>query len=192
MTESLAAAPAAIPGAPKVYNVRMGEMAVATEAGESLTAIGLGSCVGLALIDAEHSVAGLAHVVLPDSQMALGHMLPPAKFADTAVFALVTEMIQAGAHRSDLKAAIVGGAMMFGMNSKSSAGRVGPRNVEAMSEWLSRFSIEVVAQDVGGELGRTIQVFAEDGRIIARLSGGESTDLFVPSKAPVGLTAVRA
>ena len=45
----------------------MGEIEVSKRAGDELVARGLGSCIGLALIDREAGVAGMAHVVLPES-----------------------------------------------------------------------------------------------------------------------------
>ena len=45
--------------------IRMGELATSTDRGAVLAAIGLGSCVGLALIDRGAGVAGLAHIMLP-------------------------------------------------------------------------------------------------------------------------------
>ena len=44
--------------------VRMGEIAVSKSPGELLVSLGLGSCIGLALVDRRLGVAGLAHVVL--------------------------------------------------------------------------------------------------------------------------------
>ena len=49
----------------------------------SSCAIGLGSCIGLALVDRQAGVAGLAHVVLPESQRR--RRAGRAKFADLAV-----------------------------------------------------------------------------------------------------------
>ena len=47
--------------------VRMGELAASKTAGDMLVTLGLGSCIGLVLLDRRMGVAGLAHVVLPDS-----------------------------------------------------------------------------------------------------------------------------
>ena len=49
-------------------------------AGDVLVSLGLGSCIGLALVDRRLGVAGLAHVVLPRAR-AHGHG-NPRKFAD--------------------------------------------------------------------------------------------------------------
>ena len=43
--------------------VRMGEYASSARAGDVLVSLGLGSCIGLALLDRRATVAGLAHVM---------------------------------------------------------------------------------------------------------------------------------
>ena len=45
--------------------VRMGELAVSADAGRVLVTLGLGSCIGVVLVDRIRRVAGLAHVMLP-------------------------------------------------------------------------------------------------------------------------------
>ena len=90
--------------------VSMGELAIASAPGEELVARGLGSCIGLALVDRVAGVAGLAHIVLPEAQDKQG---ATAKFADRAVPALIAQMCNAGASERRLEAAIAGGAKMF-------------------------------------------------------------------------------
>ena len=60
--------------------VRMGELAASAVAGDVLVSLGLGSCIGLALLDRRVGVAGLAHVVLPSSG---GNAPAPALSAST-------------------------------------------------------------------------------------------------------------
>ena len=47
--------------------VRMGELAISDTPGDVLVSLGLGSCIGLALVDKRAGVAGLAHIVLPQT-----------------------------------------------------------------------------------------------------------------------------
>ena len=47
--------------------VRMGELAVSKDPGHVLASIGLGSCIGLVLLEAARPIAGLAHIMLPAS-----------------------------------------------------------------------------------------------------------------------------
>ncbi|HET8950908.1 MAG TPA: chemotaxis protein CheD, partial [Solirubrobacteraceae bacterium] len=90
----------------------MGELAISDTPGDVLVSLGLGSCIGLALVDKRAGVAGLAHIVLPATT---GTPKPEAmnKFADHAVPALVDGMVERGASRMFLQASLVGGASMF-------------------------------------------------------------------------------
>jgi len=91
----------------------MGELAVSGAAKDVLTTIGLGSCVGLVLLDSSRSTAGLAHVVYPHSTPDTRSGGQPAKYADTVVPALVGAMGRLGSLRGALEAVLVGGARMF-------------------------------------------------------------------------------
>lgn len=118
---------------------------------------GLGSCVGIILYDQIHEIAGLAHIMLPESSLAKAGTLNHAKFADTAISSLVELIADAGGKQNLLKAKMAGGAQMFQFTSGSEMMRIGPRNVEAVKEQLKRFNIELVAEDTGGSSGRTIE-----------------------------------
>ena len=148
---------------------RMGEYAVARDAGGILTALGLGSCIGLVLVDRRTGVAGLAHVVLPAGNPAAGD--PPVKYAPSGVPFLVAQVVALGARRTRLEAVLVGGASMFA--SASNAGmEVGQRNEAAVREELERLRIPVIAAATGGNRGRTVRVHLDGCRITAKVAGG--------------------
>jgi len=136
----------------------------------ALTTLGLGSCVGIALYDLKTRVAGLAHVMLPDSTQ-IQNNTNIAKFADTAIVKLVNDMVRSGAKREAIKAKIAGGAQMFAFNSTNESMRIGDRNVESSLRVLSAISIPVVARDVGGNYGRTVELYSEDGRFLIKTIG---------------------
>jgi len=119
---------------------------------------GLGSCVGVVVYDEQTSVAAMAHVMLPDSALARDKHLRVGKYADTAIQSL-SEMIseQNGSDRNKLKAKIAGGSQMFQFQTDNEMMRIGKRNVEAVKEHLRKLGIELVAEDVGGNVGRTIE-----------------------------------
>lgn len=123
---------------------------------QKLRTNGLGSCVGVVLYDAEVGVCGLVHIMLPQSPDGK-QKLSPMKFADLGVVWLVNELQRAGARRNRLKAKIAGGAQMFSVAGGSDLLRIGPRNVEAVETALSQCSIPLIAKDVGGSQGRTIE-----------------------------------
>jgi chemotaxis protein CheD len=124
---------------------------------DAIRTSGLGSCVGVIIYDSLKKIAGLAHVMLPDSSLAKNGQLNKAKYADTAVKELVACLIKNGARKVGLKAKIAGGAQMFQFSSANEVMRIGPRNVDAVKQQLSLFNIELVGEDVGGNSGRTIE-----------------------------------
>jgi len=84
-----------------------------------LVTLGLGSCVGIALYDAQVKVAGLSHIMLPSSKQIKNNQ-NKAKFADTAILLLIEKMMTMGAQKDRIKAKIVGGAQMFSsINNKN-------------------------------------------------------------------------
>ncbi|MGE6258775.1 chemotaxis protein CheD [Heyndrickxia sporothermodurans] len=119
---------------------------------------GLGSCVGVILFDSSQSLAGLAHIMLPDSSIAKhSQKINKGKFADTAIQELITRLIAAGSSQRKLKAKIAGGAEMFSFSTSNEMMRIGPRNVEAVKAALRKENIQLIAEDTGGNSGRTIE-----------------------------------
>jgi chemotaxis protein CheD len=154
--------------------VRMGEVAVSREREAQLVSLGLGSCIGLALIDRSAGVAGLAHIVLPASPGST--TASPGKFADTAVPHLIAEVCRAGASRARLEAVICGGASMFGGGS-SDTFQIGKRNSNATVEALEAHRIRLRGRDVGGQSGRTVEVHVGDGSVQVRVLGAATRSL---------------
>jgi chemotaxis protein CheD len=125
--------------------VRMGELAVATEADHVLTAIGLGSCIGLVLVDRGRATFGLAHVMLPERPSTAPADTQPGRFADSAVPALVDALVARGARRVRLEAFLVGGAQMFTFGGGSMD--VGARNDAAVRAGLAAARLPVRAAE---------------------------------------------
>jgi len=155
----------------------MGEIAVSAGDGDELIALGLGSCIGLALIDRQAGVAGLAHVVLPESRDSAGE---PGKFADLAVPELIARMKRAGAS-GRMEAVLTGGARMFELGSELD---IGARNEAAVRSALAHARIKVAAAATGGNRGRTVKVVPGDGTVSVREAGGETVTLWNGSSAP--------
>jgi chemotaxis protein CheD len=154
--------------------VRMAEQVVSANQGDVLVSLGLGSCIGLALVDQGAGVAGLAHIVLPEAPED-GRATAPAKFADTAVPALVAAVTRAGARR--LQAVLCGGAHMFGNTGASPVMQIGARNAVATMEALQLARIPVRGKDTGGSSGRSIEVHVANGDVLVRAVGTEPRKL---------------
>ncbi|WP_059034363.1 chemotaxis protein CheD [Tepidanaerobacter syntrophicus] len=137
----------------------------------SLITLGLGSCVGVTLYDNLTKVGGLAHVMLPDSTLSGKKDYNPGKFADTAIDVLIEEMLKLGASKNRMVSKIAGGAQMFQIKSENNIMQIGKRNVEAVRNKLNQLNIRIIAEDVEGNYGRTIEFFCEDGRLAVRTIG---------------------
>jgi chemotaxis protein CheD len=144
--------------------VRIGEVKVGRN-GEILCALGIGSCVAIALWDPEAYVGGMAHAMLPDP--ADGRRpVPLGRFAATAVQVLIDHMCPAGAALPRLRARLAGGASMFESVAEEHRRNLGRRNVAAATRALGALRIPVVGQDVGGAHGRSVFLHTTDGRFL--------------------------
>ncbi len=129
---------------------------------------GLGSCVGVVIYDARNGIGGLAHIMLPDSSLAKQKNIHVAKYADTALPTLIERMLANGAGMESLQAKMAGGAQMFMLPGQSDSLRIGPRNVEACLTLLENYKIPLLAQDTGGNFGRTIEISSLSGVLSIR------------------------
>jgi chemotaxis protein CheD len=160
--------------------VRMGEASASNTPADVLACIGLGSCIGLALVDRSKGVAALAHVMLPESTRP--DPPQPHKFADLAVPALIALALAHGAARSRLEAALVGGAAMFQFGG--SGQDIGARNAQAVTRLLQSAGVAVRAAATGGSSGRTVRIHVgRDIAITVREAGGREEQLLGGSVA---------
>ncbi len=137
---------------------------------DAVTTLGLGSCVGVALYDKTSKIAGLVHVMLPDSTQVRQNQ-NRAKFADTGIDYLIEQMVVAGANKRNLTAKIAGGAQMFAFSGNSDMLRVGERNVEAVKKKLRAIGIRILAEDTGLNFGRTVEFYPETGDFVIKSVG---------------------
>lgn len=153
----------------EIIKVGMADLKVCV-APDSLTTLGLGSCVGIAITDPATKIGGLAHIMLPDST-AIRENSNIAKFADTGIEELVKQMIANGASKSRMVAKIAGGAQMFSFNNNTDLLRVGERNAEASRKKLDELGIPVLASDTGENYGRTVTFYPETGDFVIKSVG---------------------
>jgi chemotaxis protein CheD len=161
--------------------VRMGEIAVSGQVGAELVALGLGSCIGLAIVDRVAQMAGLAHIVLPESRE---EPRAPGKFADLAVPELTRRLRQLGGVQGRFEAALVGGAKMFELEGGLD---VGARNEHAVRMALATAGIAVHAARTGGQQGRSIRVDVGSGVVTVRVARAEPIVL-LGGRPPGGLS----
>ncbi|NLP15700.1 MAG: chemotaxis protein CheD [Clostridiales bacterium] len=139
---------------------------------DMITTLGLGSCVGIVLYDPVKKIAGLVHVMLPDSTKIMNNS-NKYKFADTGIDTLIQDMINIGAIRKNLVSKIAGGAQMFSFSNNLEMMRIGERNVEATKDKLKQLGIPILAEDTGANYGRTIEFYTETGLLHIKSVGKE-------------------
>jgi len=149
--------------------VGIADLNVVLDPGAIMT-IGLGSCIGIALYDRTIKVAGLAHIMLPDSTQFKSNT-NPMKFADLAIPLLIEKMEKEGCNKRNMIAKIAGGASMFNFSDKSIISDIGKRNSEAVKKALKDESIRIMAEEIGGNKGRTMILKANDGSVILKVVG---------------------
>lgn len=142
---------------------------------DAITTLGLGSCIGIAIVDPVTKIGGLAHIMLPDSTAIRNSQQNIAKFADTGIAELVNQMIKIGAKKERMVAKIAGGAMMFAFKSQSDLTMVGQRNAVASKQKLKELGIPLLAEDTGANYGRTVIFYPETGEFHIRAVGKEET-----------------
>ncbi|MBP9022166.1 MAG: chemotaxis protein CheD [Spirochaetes bacterium] len=142
----------------RLINVGIADLQV-TKAPDILRTV-LGSCVSVCLYDPKAKVAGMAHIMLPEQKSEDSN---PRKYADSAIPILIEEMENAGAERDRIVAKLAGGSVMFKVAENSLMSEIGKNNIEKSREILSKLGFPIKGEDTGGDFGRTVDFFADNG-----------------------------
>ena len=128
----------------------------------------LGSCVGVTFWSAKLGIGALCHGVLP--------ICPPGiraqegyRYVDFSICNLARQFESMGAVREQVQIKVFGGADVLPVHS-SRTGRktVGHQNWQTALEVLRKERLSVLASDVGGPVGRTIEFHTGTGEVILR------------------------
>lgn len=139
---------------------------------DKLMTAGLGSCIGICVYDLHSKIGGMAHIMLPSSRD--NQKGNAAKYADSCLEMLLNDLYRLGVNKIRLKAKIAGGAQMFSFGGKAPLLKIGERNAEAVEYELKKAGIPLLAYDVGGTFGRTINFDIQTGDLhIRTINHGE-------------------
>jgi two-component system, OmpR family, phosphate regulon sensor histidine kinase PhoR len=130
-------------GQSEMISVETGEVAAAKAPAQFYCAA-LGSCVAVFIYDLKHQLGGVAHVMLPSTDL-YTHGDDPLKYADVAIDTLVSELLKRGADKNRLQAKIVGGALILEDETD-----IGKANIQAILQKLAGGNIPVTERHVGG------------------------------------------
>jgi chemotaxis protein CheD len=125
----------------------------------------LGSCVGVTLWDSTKQRGGMAHVMLPTKgSTRMDGIL--TRFASVAIPMMVDRLARLGSPARRLEAKMAGGAAMF--HGENSLAGIGQRNVTEARDQLQRLGITIVAEDIGANYARTIELHLDTGVLVVR------------------------
>lgn len=154
--------------------VGVGDMKVSGSADDIIVTHALGSCLGLAAYDQRSGVGGIAHLMLPTSdvnkQKAKNN---PYMFVDTGFPQFLDALYKRGANKRTLKIKAAGGACIGGGRDMF---EIGKRNIIMLRKLLWQNNIIIAGKDVGGNTSRTMYLEVGSGRVWVT-SNGKGWDL---------------
>jgi chemotaxis protein CheD len=159
-------------------NVGLAEQVVSRNPQDVLVAYGLGSCVGVVMVDPVSRVSGLLHAVLP--RVADGMVTSesnPSKYVEGGVEDLITALVKEGANKNRLIVRLIGGANMLISSGLTKSFDIGTRNIEAARSTLDRLKLPILAEEVGGHTGRTVRVYVANSRVTVRVIGEKEHEI---------------
>lgn len=141
----------------------IGDYAATCTPGDIVKTLALGSCVAVILLDPETKTAGMVHIALPDSTLNMEKSRKqPGYFADSGIAALLAEMNKMGAKQNirNMYVKLAGGANVL---RSSASFDIGKRNILIVKKILWQLGTGPGAEDVGGNISRTVSVAVDTG-----------------------------
>jgi chemotaxis protein CheD len=158
--------------------VGLGEQVISRDLNDVLVAYGLGSCLGIAMIDPVLRISGLLHAVLPHWTTGMEPMDPASsKYVDSGIERLLSAMVKEGANKHRLVVRMAGGANMLISPGMTTSFEIGTRNIESARATFLRLSLTLKAEEVGGNVGRTVRVYVADNRMTIRAIGEKEKEI---------------
>jgi chemotaxis protein CheD len=144
------------------YQLNIGDVAISTREA-NYSCYGLGSCIGLFILDRLTGISGGAHILLPESEKG------PSDFAKyynvtEAIDEILMRMKFTGNPLTSLRAKIVGGANVVPINCQT-----GQRNIQSVIKHLTDRKIFIAASDVGGTYCRSAKFESSTGLLTVRI-----------------------
>ena len=154
--------------------VGIGDFAVSDNPADIVVTHALGSCIAVCLFDPLAKVAGLLHILLPESRInPVRAKEQPATFADTGIPMLFNAAYRLGAQKKRCVVHLIGGAEVTTSLANSATFDIGRRNILAARNALWRNGVLIKGESVGGSLVRTVHIDVAHGAI--QVTSGRET-----------------
>lgn len=151
--------------------VGVADMKIASGTGDVIVTHALGSCLGIAIYDPVAHVGGIFHVMLPSASVSPEKATKnPWMFVDTGTPLFFKDAYAAGAIKERLKVKVAGGASL---GNGEDFFAIGKRNFIALRKLFWKNGIMIAAEDVGGNISRTLHLDVATGRTWIQSKGEE-------------------
>ena len=148
--------------------VGIGEFGVSKHPNGVIVTHALGSCVAVCLWDPVAKVAGLLHILLPDSRINPERAtVQPGAFADTGIPLLFRAAYDQGAVKARCQVQLIGGAEVTITGGQA----IGKRNVLAARAMLWRNGVKVERELTGGTQARSVWLSSGTGEVQVTTAG---------------------
>ncbi len=144
-----------------VVKLMTGDCYYTNESREMLVTI-LGSCVSVCLTDPLLKFGGMNHILLPGEGTGSDQQ-NSTRFGAFAMEELINGLLKLGAQKARMKAKIFGGG-----NVINNSTMIGERNIAFVKEFLHQEGIQIVSEDVGGDIARRLHYFPDTGKAMLR------------------------
>ena len=132
----------------------------------------LGSCISACLYDPVNHIVGMNHFMLCNSRYSKDMpccISDAGRYGIHAMELIINGMLSLGANRQFIKAKVFGGSSLFCLeNDSDSFFCVGEVNSRFILEFLKNDGFPLIACDLGGDRGRTIQFSSTDYSVLVR------------------------
>lgn len=163
--------PAAVPQPARVLVVGVADLKLSDRPGDRIVTHALGSCVGIAIHDAQAGVGGILHFMLPESSVnPQKAQRTPAMFGDTGLPAFLSEAAALGARPERLRVVVAGGAQLIDANGFFA---IGKRNQTIARQLLWKHRLLIDREHLGGTVSRTLTLEVGSGRTWVKVQGRE-------------------
>lgn len=151
--------------------VGIGGVAATRTPGSVVKTLALGSCVAVIFLDPPTRLVGLVHVALPESAISPEKARElPGYFADTGIPILYKKFLELGYRESgrSLLVKLAGGSQIMDRNETFN---IGKRNALAAKKILWSMKLGAVAEDLGGEISRSVRLDVDAGTVLLSTPG---------------------
>jgi len=151
--------------------VGVGDMKASNDPNDILITYSLGSCIGLVIYDPIVRAGGILHYMLPESKIDKEKAVKkPFMFADTGIPRLFKEVYKYNGKKSRMKIFVFGGAEIL---DQKGFFNIGKRNYMALKKSFFKNKVLATAEQVGGNVNRTVRLEIKTGAVFVKTSGGK-------------------